>query len=67
MSQPSEAIWLIKQLDSTPWLRIVYDYSHLIYRDISLTESLREALPYLACRGEGCCYEQARGQLSAAW
>ena len=48
MSKPSEAIWLIKQLDSTPWLRIVYDYSHLIYRDISLTESLREALPYLA-------------------
>ena len=48
MSRPSEAIWLIQQLENTKWLRIVYDYSHYIYRDIPLAESLAEALPYVA-------------------
>ncbi len=48
MSRPSEAIWLIQQLDNSKWLKIVYDYSHYIYRDIPLVESLTEALPYVA-------------------
>jgi len=48
MSQPSEAVWLIKQLDSTPWLRMVYDYSHYAFRNIPLLDSLRDALPFTA-------------------
>ncbi|MBI1314572.1 TIM barrel protein [bacterium] len=48
MSQPSEAIWLIQQLDNSPWLRMVYDYSHYAYRGIDLVESVRAALPYTA-------------------
>lgn len=48
MSRPSEAIWLIQQLDDSPWLRMVYDYSHYAFRDIDLVESVRAALPYTA-------------------
>ncbi len=48
MSQPSEAIWLIQQLDDSPWLRMVYDYSHYAFRDIDLVESVRAALPFTA-------------------
>ena len=48
MSQPSEAIWLIQQLGDSPWLRMVYDYSHYAFRDIDLVESVRAALPYTA-------------------
>ena len=48
MSQPSEAVWLIQQLDDSPWLRMVYDYSHYAFRDIPLVESIRTALPYTA-------------------
>jgi sugar phosphate isomerase/epimerase len=48
MSQPSEAIWLIQQLNESPWLRMVYDYSHYAFRDIDLVESVRAALPYTA-------------------
>jgi inosose dehydratase len=46
MSQPIEAVWLIQQLDESPWLRMVYDYSHYAFRDIPLVESIRTALPY---------------------
>jgi sugar phosphate isomerase/epimerase len=48
MSRPSEAIWLIQQLGNSPWLRMVYDYSHYAYRDMPLEETVREALPYTA-------------------
>ena len=48
MSQPSEAIWLIRQLGESPWLRMVYDYSHYAFREIDLVESVRAALPYTA-------------------
>ena len=48
MSRPEEAIWLIEQLESTPWLRMVYDYSHYAYRDMPLEETVRTALPYTA-------------------
>lgn len=48
MSRPAEAIWLIRQLDDSPWLRMVYDYSHYAYRDIPLVASVREAIPYTA-------------------
>lgn len=48
MSRPEEAIWLIEQLDRTPWLRMVYDYSHYAYRDLPLEQTVRTALPWTA-------------------
>jgi inosose dehydratase len=48
MSRPEEAIWLIQQLDNTPWLRMVYDYSHYAFREMTVDETVRTALPYTA-------------------
>lgn len=48
MSQPAEAIWLIKQLGNSPRLRMVYDYSHYAFRDLPLEETVRTSLPYTA-------------------
>lgn len=48
MSRPSEAIWLIRQLGDRPWLRMVYDYGHYIYRDMALEATVAESLPYTA-------------------
>jgi inosose dehydratase len=48
MSKPSEAAWLIQQLDDTPWLRMVYDYSHYAFRDLPVEETVKTALPYTA-------------------
>jgi len=48
MSLPSEAVWLIQQLDDTPWLRMVYDYSHYAFRDMPMKETIATALPYTA-------------------
>ena len=48
MSKPSEAVWLIQQLDNTPWIRMVYDYSHYAFRDLSVEETVETALPYTA-------------------
>jgi inosose dehydratase len=47
MSRPSEAAWLIKRLETGPWLRMVYDYSHYAFRDMPLEETVEQALPYL--------------------
>ena len=48
MSRPSEAVWLIQQLDDSPWLRMVYDYSHYAFRDMPMEETIVTALPYTA-------------------
>jgi len=48
VSQPAEAIWILRQLNQDRWARMVYDYSHYIFRDIPLVRSLRESLPYIA-------------------
>lgn len=48
MSRPGEAIWLIQQLGHSPWLRMVYDYSHYAFRDMTLEETVRTALPSTA-------------------
>lgn len=48
LSRPEEAIWLIRQLGDSPWLRMVYDYSHYAFRDMPLDATIREALPYTA-------------------
>lgn len=48
MSRPSEAAWLISQLDHSKALRMWYDYSHFIFRDIPLKHSLQQSLPIMA-------------------
>lgn len=48
LSRPDEAIWLIRQLGDSPWLRMVYDYSHYAFRDMPLEETVRTALPFTA-------------------
>ena len=48
MSRPSEAAWLIGQLENTIWIRMVYDYSHYAFREMPLAETIETALPYTA-------------------
>lgn len=48
MSRPENARWLIQSLGDSSYLRICYDYSHFIYRDMSMPETLAECLPMLA-------------------
>ena len=48
LSRPEEGVWLIRQLGDTPWLRLVYDYSHYAFRDMPLEATVRTALPYTA-------------------
>ena len=48
MSQPSEAAWLIQQLGNTQWIRMVYDYSHYAFRDMSVEATVETALPFTA-------------------
>src|SRR4051794_34493228 len=48
LSRPDEAAWLIRELGDSPWLRMVYDYSHYAYRDMPLEETVVTALPYTA-------------------
>lgn len=47
MTLPSQAVTLIENIKS-PWLKIVYDPSHLIFRGIDIYEELKKAQPYLA-------------------
>ncbi len=47
MSKPDEGVWLVKQIGQAPWVKIVYDYSHYVFRDIPLEASLKEALPFI--------------------
>ena len=48
MSKPSEAVWLIRQLNNTPWIRMVYDYSHYAFREMSLAATVETSLHYTA-------------------
>ncbi|MBA2113792.1 sugar phosphate isomerase/epimerase family protein [Bremerella alba] len=48
MSRPSEAVWLIQQLGNPRHLKMVYDYSHYAYRDMTLEETIDTALPHTA-------------------
>jgi sugar phosphate isomerase/epimerase len=47
MSKPSEAVWLITQINEARWLKMVYDYSHYAFRDIPLKESIEQSLPHI--------------------
>ena len=46
MSKPSHAVWLIRQLDDTPWLRMVYDYSHYAFRNMTIESTVKTAVAY---------------------
>jgi inosose dehydratase len=48
MNLPSQAIWLIEQLKNSPWLKMVYDPSHLMFRDLDLVKMLKDSLPHVA-------------------
>ncbi len=48
MSRPADAIWLIHQLGNSPWLRMCYDYSHFIFRNMPMESTIKESLPYTA-------------------
>lgn len=43
MSTPAQAAWLLEQLGSPAQLRIVYDYSHYAFRDLSVEETVQQA------------------------
>ena len=43
MSTPEQAAWLIQQLGDTPRIRIVYDYSHYAFRDLTVTATIEQA------------------------
>ena len=46
VSHPAEAVWLIDQLGNPKRLRMLYDYSHYAFRDLSIDDTIRTALPY---------------------
>ncbi|MFO0811191.1 MAG: sugar phosphate isomerase/epimerase [Gemmataceae bacterium] len=47
-SRPAEAVWLIDQLGGSKRLRMVYDYSHYAFTDMTLEGSVQTSLPVLA-------------------
>ena len=44
MSKPSEAVWLMEQLGNPARLRMVYDYSHYAFRDLSIESTVQTSL-----------------------
>ena len=50
MSNPSEAVELIKELDKPSWLEICYDYSHYDFRDMPMGKTLQTALAHVAVK-----------------
>ena len=43
MSTPEQAAWLIQQLGDTPRIRMVYDFSHYAFRDLTLDATIQQA------------------------
>ncbi|MDE0862854.1 MAG: sugar phosphate isomerase/epimerase [Rubripirellula sp.] len=48
MSRPSEAAWVIEQLGAPKSLRMWYDFSHFLFRDMTLPQTINDSLPILA-------------------
>ena len=48
MSTPEQAAWLIQQLGDTPRIRIVYDYSHYAFRDLTVAATIEQARGLIA-------------------
>ncbi len=61
MSRPEQAAWLIRRLGDTPWIRMVYDYSHYAFRGMPLAETVRTALPITAHIAVKDAYRQGDG------
>ena len=45
VNRPHDAVWLTEQIKS-PWLKLAYDYSHFIHRDIDFEGSLKTMIPH---------------------
>ncbi len=45
INRPVDAVWLINQIKSQ-WLKLAYDYSHFIHRDIGFEDSLKTMVPH---------------------
>jgi inosose dehydratase len=45
VNRPEDAVWLADQIKS-PWLKLAYDYSHFIHRDIDFEGSLKTMIPH---------------------
>ena len=45
MSNPEQGAWLLEQLGSSPWMGIIYDYSHYAMRNLSVAETVKMAFP----------------------
>ena len=48
MSTPAQAAWIIQQLRNTARIRIVYDYSHYAFRDLSIADTIQQGQPLIA-------------------
>jgi len=46
MSLPQQAVWLIEELNAAGKLSLVYDYSHYVFRDLKLEDTVAMALPH---------------------
>jgi inosose dehydratase len=47
VNSAERALWLLKQVGS-PYIRVVYDYSHFFVEGFTLTDSLKELFRYIA-------------------
>src|SRR5262249_16979966 len=41
---PEQSLWLLERTES-PWIRLVYDYSHFQHREFSMAETLQQLVP----------------------
>ena len=48
MSTPEQTAWLIQQLGDTPRIRMVYDYSHYAFRDLTVEATIQQARGFVA-------------------
>jgi sugar phosphate isomerase/epimerase len=44
LNTPADAVALVKQIGN-PWLKLAYDYSHFQFRDLPLSDTLKEMMP----------------------
>lgn len=47
LNLPEQAAWLVGQVKS-PWVKLVYDWSHFQHRDLAMEATLRALLPHAA-------------------
>ena len=44
MNRPEHCLWLLEQVKS-PWIRLVYDWSHFEQRDLTMKDTMKALLP----------------------